>query len=184
MNSVCEVSIIVPVYNAEPYIRECLDSLQAQTLKNFEALLVDDGSTDRSGSICDEYAGKDARFKVFHYENGGVSMARQRGLDHASGEFTIHVDPDDWVDKDMLECLVSEARRTGADMVMCDFYEESLQDTRYVSQNPGEDWRAETILRKILFQQLHGSCWNKLLRRVCCNSVKFTPPPPFMYYRG
>jgi glycosyltransferase involved in cell wall biosynthesis len=101
-------------------------------------------------------------------------MARQRGLDHASGEFTIHVDPDDWVDKDMLECLVLEARRTGADYVICDYYSEGPQGAQYVKQDPGEDLQSKTILKK-LFGELHGACWNKLIRRSCYSGIGFTP---------
>ena len=80
------VSVICPVYNAEPYLNRCVDSILAQTFERFELLLIDDGSTDRSGSICDEYAAKDPRIRVFHKENGGVSHTRQLGMDNAAGE--------------------------------------------------------------------------------------------------
>jgi glycosyltransferase involved in cell wall biosynthesis len=134
------------------------------------------GQNNQSGNICNEYARQDCRFKAFHYENGGVSKARQRGLDQAKGEYIIHIDPDDWVDPDMLESLVSEIIKTDSDMVICDYCEESQLGTKYIDQNPGNDWGAESVLRKILHQQLHGSCCNKLLRRQCIMSVKFTPP--------
>ena len=100
-----KISVIVPVYKAEAYLHRCVDSLLAQTFQDFEVLLVDDGSPDRSGEICDEYARKDSRVRVFHKENGGVSSARQYGMDHAQGEYTIHADPDDWVEPTMLEEL-------------------------------------------------------------------------------
>ena len=87
------IGVIVPVYNTEKYIRKCLDSIIAQTYTNWEAILVNDGSTDNSGKICDEYAAKDNRFKVIHQENGGVSVARQTGLDNATGDYIIHCDP-------------------------------------------------------------------------------------------
>ena len=118
------ISIIVPVYKAEPYLHRCVDSLLAQTFTDFEVLLIDDGSPDRSGEICDDYARKDARVRVFHQENGGVSVARQRGLDEALGEYTIHADPDDWVEPDMLEALYRKAKEDDADMVICDFVNE------------------------------------------------------------
>ena len=97
-----EVSIIVPVYNVEKYLPRCIDSILAQTSTNFELILIDDGSTDKSGMICDEYAKKDNRIKVFHKENGGVSSARNIGLDNASGEWLAFIDPDDAVDKEYL----------------------------------------------------------------------------------
>ena len=92
-----KISVIVPVYKAEAYLHRCVDSLLSQTFQNFEILLVDDGSPDRSGEICDEYARKDSRVRVFHKENGGVSSARNMGLDNARGEWITFVDSDDFV---------------------------------------------------------------------------------------
>lgn len=89
------ISIIVPVYKAEAYLHRCVDSLLAQTFTDFEVLLIDDGSPDRSGEICDAYAKKDARVRVFHQPNGGVSVARQRGVENAKGEWITFVDADD-----------------------------------------------------------------------------------------
>lgn len=100
-----KISIIVPVYKAETYLHRCVDSILAQTFTDWELILVDDGSPDQSGKICDEYAKKDQRVKVIHKENGGVSSARQRGLDESVGEYTIHADPDDWVEPEMLDEL-------------------------------------------------------------------------------
>lgn len=105
-----KVSIIVPVYKAEGYLHRCVDSILAQTFTDWELLLIDDGSPDRSGEICDEYAQKDSRVRVIHKENGGVSSARQRGQDEACGEYTIHVDPDDWVEPTMLEELYQKPK--------------------------------------------------------------------------
>lgn len=99
------VSIIIPIYKAEPYLPKCIESVLAQTLTDFELLLVDDGSPDRSGAICDEYAARDARIRVFHNPNGGASRARNCGLDHASGDFVAFIDADDWVESDHLEQL-------------------------------------------------------------------------------
>ena len=160
-----KISVIVPVYKAEAYLHRCVDSLLAQTFTDFEILLVDDGSPDRSGEICDEYARKDTRVRVFHKENGGVSSARQCGMDNARGEYTIHADPDDWVEPEMLEELYKKAKEEDADMVICDFYEERKNKTIYVRQQPSA-LDHETVLCE-LFQQLHGSCWNKLVRRAC-----------------
>lgn len=97
-----KVSIIVPVYKAESYLHRCVDSLLAQTFTEFEILLIDDGSPDNSGLICDEYASKDSRVRVFHKENGGVSSARNLGLDKANGEYILFIDSDDEISKDTL----------------------------------------------------------------------------------
>ena len=169
------VSIIVPVYKAEKYIRQCVDSLLAQTYRNIEVILVDDGSPDNCGKICDEYAAKDSRVKVIHQQNGGVSVARQTGIDHATGEYSIHADPDDWVELNMIEELVAKAVANNADMVICDFYRESKSEKTYDCQNPGDDLSASAVLRKILSQQLHGSCWNKLVNRSRIEGIGFTP---------
>lgn len=101
------VSVIVPVHNVEKYLRQCIDSILAQTFTDFELLLIDDGSPDTSGAICDEYASRDPRVRVFHKENGGPSAARNLGLDHAQGEWICFVDADDYVDPDHLQNYMS-----------------------------------------------------------------------------
>ena len=110
-----KISVIVPVYNAEKYFHRCIDSILSQTFTDFELLLINDGSTDRSGKICDEYANKDARIRVFHKENGGVSSARNIGLDNARGEWIAFCDSDDWVLNCWLENFV--ANFNGADII-------------------------------------------------------------------
>lgn len=115
------VSVIVPVYKVEDYIRECIDSILAQTYPDFELILVDDGSPDDCGRICDDYAKGDNRIKVVHKVNGGLTSARNAGLDVAKGEWIMHVDGDDWIDPDMIESLIEAAQATGADLVFGDF---------------------------------------------------------------
>ncbi len=159
------ISIIVPVYKAEKYLHRCVDSIFAQTFTDWELLLIDDGSPDKSGIICDEYAKRDNRIRVFHKENGGVSSARQKGQDEAQGEYTIHVDPDDWVEPTMLEELYNKAKEDNCDMVICDYYQNKDNSQIYVKQKP-TCLDPITVLSE-LFQQLHGSCWNKLVRRAC-----------------
>ena len=102
MNNLPEISVIVPVYKVEEYLPQCIDSILAQTFTDFELLLVDDGSPDRCGEICEEYAGKDTRIRVFHQQNSGVSAARNIGLQHAKGTYIVFVDSDDWVSTDYL----------------------------------------------------------------------------------
>jgi len=157
------ISVIVPVYKAENYLHRCVDSILAQTFTDFEVLLVDDGSPDRSGEICDEYAQKDGRVRVFHKENGGVSSARNVGIDNALGKYTIHADPDDWVEPNMLEELYKKAQEEDADMVICDFYIHTKNKEIYISQKPSETSN-NVLLDDIMNQRVHGGCWNKLIK--------------------
>ena len=165
MESNPKISVIVPVYKAEKYIHRCIDSLLAQTFKNFELLLIDDGSPDSSGKICDEYASIDSRVRVFHKENGGVSSARQYGLEHAVGDYVIHADPDDWVESEMLQELYNKAISENADMVICDYYLFDLSTNRktYVKVSP--PLNSEELLAKIISGEVHASLWNKLIKR-------------------
>lgn len=173
------VSIIVPVYNAEKTIDRCVQSILKQTLDSFEIILIDDGSPDNSGRLCDEYAERDSRILVIHKENEGVSAARQNGIDAARGEYIIHVDPDDWIESTMLEELYAKAVSDNADMVICDFYENILSEQRYHKQEPSS-LQPSIVLRE-LFQQLHGSCCNKFVKRICYSNynIKF---PSDIYY--
>lgn len=114
-------SIIVPVYNAEKYIDECIQSVIDSTYKNWELMLVDDGSTDKSGSVCDDYVTKDNRIKVIHKSNGGVSSARNVGIENTTGEYLTFVDSDDRIAPTMLEKIVSTFSETNADIVFTDF---------------------------------------------------------------
>lgn len=166
-----EISIIVAVYKAEKYLHVCIDSLLLQTFTNFEILLIDDGSPDRSGEICDEYAKKDSRIRVFHKENGGVSSARQYGIDNMRGKFSIHADPDDWVEPEMLEKLYRKAVEEHADMVICDWYADRKGISIYINQNPISLKPRDCV--KEMFQRLHGSLWNKLIKSTCYKGISF-----------
>lgn len=172
MSKAPKISVIVPVYKAEKYLHKCVDSLLAQTFTDFEILLIDDGSPDKSGEICDEYALKDNRIRVFHKENGGVSSARQCGLDNARGEYIIHADPDDWVEANMLEELYAKAKEEDADMVICDYWIESDYGSICKTQSITEHDNYSIIV-SLLGHKIHGSCWNKLVRKSCFENVKF-----------
>ena len=158
-----KISIIVAVYKAEAYLHRCVDSLLAQTFRNFEILLIDDGSPDHSGKICDDYAKQDARIRVFHKENEGVSSARQCGMEHVRGEYVIHADPDDWVEPNMLEELYAKAEESDADMVICDLYDEYECYTKYSCQRP-ESLATSCVLVEISSGKLYTSLTNKLVR--------------------
>ncbi len=118
-----EISVIVPVYNVEKYLRPCIDSILAQTFTDFELILVDDGSPDRCGEICDEYEQIDKRIRVIHQENGGLSAARNAGLDVMSGEYVTFIDSDDLVDKRFLEELYDNLQKDEAQISLCQLQE-------------------------------------------------------------
>ncbi len=118
------ISIIVPIYNAGEYLNTCVESLVNQTYKNIEIILVDDGSTDNSGAICDLWAEKDSRVKVVHKANGGASSARNTGLDFAKGEYIAFVDGDDWVDSDMYFQMLEDIKQFDADVARCSIVRE------------------------------------------------------------
>ncbi len=172
-----KVSVIVAVYNVAPFLSKCIASLKAQTLKDFEVILVDDGSTDNSGKICDAYARGDNRFKVFHQANGGVASARELGVEKASGEYLIHVDPDDWIEDDMLEELYGCAISETADVVICDFYIDTLPNMREYSKQQPKNLNHSIILTQYLDSSLHGSCWNKLVKRSVWIALDIHFPP-------
>lgn len=115
------VSIIVPIYNVEKYLEKCIESILSQTYKNFELILIDDGSLDNSPQICDRYAAKDERIIVIHQENRGVSEARNAGLDIAKGEYIGFVDPDDFVAPEMYEMMVTTMEREAVELAICGY---------------------------------------------------------------
>ena len=119
----CKVSVIVPVYNVEKYLVKCLDSIINQTYKDIEIILVDDGSTDNSGKICDKYALKDERIYVIHNSNSGVSHARNCGINKAKGEYILFIDSDDFIDKNYVQELIGLTRKENYDLVMCSEYD-------------------------------------------------------------
>lgn len=167
------VSVIMPVYGAEATLERSLDSLRAQTFTDWEAILVDDGSPDRCGEICDRAAAADGRFRVIHRPNGGVAAARQAGIEAADGDYAIHMDPDDTVSPEMLARLTECARETGAGMVVCDFVTISPRGTQYSRQQPSSGDAGDVLAD--LFRGLHGSCCNKLIAREYYKAARFEP---------
>lgn len=122
-----KVSVVVPVYNVEEYLEECIDSILNQTYPNIELILVDDGSVDKSGYICDQYALADDRIHVVHKKNSGVSESRNTGISVASGEFICFVDSDDWIDSNMIECFLNLLLSNQADICISSHYFEDVQ---------------------------------------------------------
>lgn len=177
-----KVSIIVPVYKVERYIRPCIESMCTQTLEDLQIILVDDGSPDDSGRICDEYAARDSRIQVIHKTNGGVGAARNDGLAAATGEWVIFCDSDDWLETDALERLVRLGEQEGADLVFGDVWQIRGQERRpwifyqneFVTSDRAviEKMIAANFCRTYCFdppasgQALgYGGPWNKLVRR-------------------
>lgn len=161
--SSCEISIVVPVYNAEATLNQCLESICQQDFNNFEVLLIDDGSIDGSRKMCEGYVQRDERFKYFYKSNGGVSSARQCGLEQAQGKYLIFVDSDDWVEMTFLSKLHSQAEITDADIVYCDFSEDFKECVKVIKQ--GTEIVPIDCMRRLLTGQMHGSLCNKLVRR-------------------
>ena len=127
-----KISIVAPVYGVEKYIHQFLDSIEKQTLREIEVILVDDGSPDNCPQILDEFVQKDSRYKVIHQKNAGVSMARNAGLAQATGKYVYIVDSDDWLVENALEELWNEAERTNADLIYGDYYLEKEGRTELI----------------------------------------------------
>lgn len=170
-----EISVIVPVYNVQAYLPRCLDSILAQTFRDMEIILVDDGSPDESGAICDEYAARDERVRVIHKANGGVSSARNAGLDVARGRWIGFVDSDDYIAPDMYEYLHSIAIREQAQIAMCDAY--MFYDNGVVEEHPNDFYRVTDKVeaaRIVLEAQITSvTAWNKLYRWDVYDGIRF-----------
>ncbi len=168
------LSVIVPVYKVEKYIDRCIRSLVGQTYDNLEIILVDDGSPDNSGAICDAWAAKDSRIKVIHKENGGSGLARNVALDEAKGELIAFVDSDDYIAPNMYEYLYSILQQ-GADIAECGYKDTFTDDMEFGGGDREVKWYSteEALIGNIhddIFRQL---IWNKLYRRHCVDGVRF-----------
>lgn len=175
------ISIIVPVYNVEKYLSRCLDSLVVQTYRKLEIILVNDGSTDDSGKICDRYAIMDKRIKVIHKPNGGVSSARNVALDIATGDYIAFVDADDWLESDWAEIAVDHLKQADADCYIGSFvrsYDDGRPDkithplTNAMDLTP-IDCLKEMYLKPIVEASYDWCVWGKLFRAVFWQSVRF-----------
>lgn len=156
------ISVIVPVYNTEKYLDQCIQSVLAQTYTNWELLLIDDGSTDSSGTICDNYVEQDSRIKVFHKENGGVSSARNLGLDNAKGEWITFIDSDDWVEASMLKKMRSVALSNNADYVYCDLLFDYGESQKYYKSATFAS--EHSIMLKNFIKSTWTVIWNSLVK--------------------
>lgn len=162
-----KLSVVIPIYNAEKYLEKCVDSLRRQTLRDIQLILVDDGSEDASAGLCDDLAAHDSRIFVIHKQNGGVSSARNQGIQSAKGEYLGFVDADDWVDSDMFETLYLAAKRNEADVVMCDAvteYENGGQSSDTITQLNENIVLTKEIFTPMLLMEMAGSAWRCIYR--------------------
>ncbi len=166
-----KISVVIPVYNVSAYLRECVDVVLAQSYTNIEVILVNDGSTDNSGAICDEYANQDTRVRVIHQANAGLSEARNSGTRSACGDYLIYIDSDDkWSDVDFLEKLVDRAQQTNADVILfpCQRFVDNMKiNTNGLSKFRPHDFVGsgmEVFERLVLTQQFPISAWSKMIR--------------------
>jgi glycosyltransferase involved in cell wall biosynthesis len=172
MNKKNKVSVIIPVYNVELYLEQCLSSVINQTYENLEILCVNDGSNDKSGEICERYTQKDARIKVFHKQNGGVSQAKNVGLQNATGKYVSFVDSDDWIEPDMVEILYKAAEEIKAGIVVCNYFKETDGQIEPMSNRKkipagiisGTDMML-FALKRDYYMGFCGYIWNKLFLR-------------------
>lgn len=168
-----KISVVVPVYNVKEYLLPCVESLLRQSYSALEILLIDDGSTDGSGELCDKLAAQDARIHVFHQENSGVSSARNAGLHMATGDYTAFIDPDDWVHDQMYEKMVGLIEQEQADAVFCGYWEKpEEEEITPILHSP--DKSGVVSGKEAMYQCLIGmgygyftSVWNKMFRTSC-----------------
>lgn len=174
MNST--ISIIVPVYNVEDYLRQCIESILNQKYQDFELILVNDGSTDLSGEICNEYSKKDSRIRVRHKENGGLSSARNVGLDLATGKYIGFVDSDDWIHEDMYNKLINHAINLDSDVVACNFFimKKDLSFVPYTKFATNQEFTRESAMKEIFRNEIltFSSC-NKIYKKSLFDNIRF-----------
>ena len=166
------ISIIIPVYNVEKYLRQCLESIIKQTYKNYEVLLINDGSTDRSGMICEEYEKRDKRFRVIQTKNEGVSAARNLGIKNSKGEYIGFIDSDDWIEPEMFEDLLGRIEETQADISCCSYWIErgNTQKTSIISE---KIYTGTESLKALFNGEINSYLWCKLIKRDIMKSIVF-----------
>lgn len=169
------ISIIIPVYKVEKYLEKCIQSVINQTYENLQIILVDDGSPDNCGKICDEYAKKDHRIEVIHKSNGGLSDARNKGLEIAKGEYIGFVDSDDYIEADMYEVLYNLLEQYNADVSICNFYTVSQGKISIKNAYNGiNEYNRIEILKEILLDKnIQSYAWNKLYKKELFDEIKY-----------
>ena len=169
------ISLIIPVYKVEKYLEKCIQSVINQTYENLQIILVDDGSPDNCGKICDEYAKKDHRIEVIHKSNGGLSDARNKGLEIAKGEYIGFVDSDDYIEADMYEVLYNLLKQYNADVSICNFYTVSQGKIAIKNAENGiKEYNRIEILKEVLLDNnIQSYAWNKLYKKELFDEIKY-----------
>lgn len=177
ISSKLPISVIVPIYNVENYLLRCLDSISSQTFTNWQCILVNDGSTDQSGKICDEYVKRDSRFIVFHRTNHGLTQSRHYGFLHSDSEYVVFIDSDDWLDDTYLESMYDCVRNCpqAVDIVMCDYWMDNSGSQLYINNGPSS-CKSKTVIIETLNRRIHAGLWSKMFRRslISDNDVSFS----------
>lgn len=172
-----KLSVIVPVYNSSKYLKKCIDSILSQTFSNYELIIVDDGSTDESGEICDNYMRKHSNVDVIHIENAGVANARKIGVQRSHGEYLMFVDSDDWIDPKMFEKMYNTIKKRDCDIVSCEYFLEEENRTiasRTSIQNGTEYNNSEEVLKDILlYKGINVWLVNKIFKKELFNGIDF-----------
>ena len=169
------ISIIIPVYKVEKYLEKCIESVLKQTYTNLQIILVDDGSPDNCGKICDEYAKKDPRIEVIHKVNGGLSDARNVGIAKAKGKYIGFVDSDDYIKEDMYEILINLIKEYDADVSICNLYD-VIDGKEYIRNNENgiqEYSRLEILKEVLLDKNIQSYAWNKLYKKELFDEIKY-----------
>lgn len=175
-----EISIIVPVYNVENYLARCIDSILIQSFKNFEIILVNDGSTDNSLNICKKYANRNRRIKLVSQDNKGLSAARNTGLRFAMGKYVCFVDSDDFIEKDYLLLLLNNIKKYNSDISMCEYYLTDDKGKQYSVEEFNEPRNVVALSGKEVFSYFYKDnyvpnvvAWNKIYKKVLFDNIKF-----------
>ena len=169
------ISIIIPVYKVEKYLEKCIESVLKQTYTNLQVILVDDGSPDNCGKICDEYAKKDSRIEIIHKVNGGLSDARNVGIAKAKGKYIGFVDSDDYIKEDMYEILINLIKEYDADVSICNLYD-VIEGKEYIrnKENGIKEYNRIDILKEVLLDKnIQSYAWNKLYKKELFNEIKY-----------
>lgn len=169
-----KISVIVPVYKVEPYLRKCLDSIVNQTYHNLEIILVDDGSPDNCGAICDEYALQDSRIVVIHQQNAGAFAARNTALNHATGDLIGFVDADDWIEREFYYVLAEMLYKYHADIAQCEMVNDGpYAQTRSIKMGKTCVYSSAEYTAAMFREEINHSIWSKLFRRNMWQDLRF-----------
>ncbi|MEG2021798.1 MAG: glycosyltransferase [Oscillospiraceae bacterium] len=176
MDKLPEISIVVPIYKVEAYLDRCVQSIQNQTFTDLEIILVDDGSPDKCGDICDEYAKQDSRIKVLHKANGGLSSARNAGIEYATANYIMFLDSDDWMDLDTVEVLYKVLKQHDADIAECSFrnvYSDTIVEETTCTGAIIEGTNIDALEGILDWNHFKPVAWNKLYKREVIGDIRY-----------